>query len=292
MPEYAAIISFGQLPWLAQIYVLLLTAGALVLLCALVSWSRTGMHDPLRGSPLRANHLGLQHVWLCLAGFFVGLWIGAGIERLLAPRAPESVASIVGSSASNVLVIIVCLGVGHYTFLGGLRGFGIGRRSAGVVVGYAVAGWVAALAVCEGVTWIVLVVLRWIAPHYTPPEHTVFQALQDPAVPSWIRVIAILGAAVLAPVGEELMFRGVLQTGLKKVMPCRPGWLIHRWLAILVTAALFGAMHSGTPQYVPALIALGLILGFLYERTGSLLVPILLHMLFNGRSLLWYSLQG
>ena len=68
--------------------------------------------------------------------------------------------------------------------------------------------------------------------------------------------------------------------------------MIHRWLAILVTAAVFGLMHVGTPQFVPALVALAIVLGFLYERSGSLLVPILVHMLFNGRSLLWYELQS
>jgi hypothetical protein len=65
----------------------------------------------------------------------------------------------------------------------------------------------------------------------------------------------------------------------------------HRWLAVLITAVLFGMMHFNVPQHVPPLIVFGFILGFLYEKTGSLYVPVLVHVLFNGKSLLWYQLH-
>jgi membrane protease YdiL (CAAX protease family) len=57
-----------------------------------------------------------------------------------------------------------------------------------------------------------------------------------------------------------------------------------------VVGVIFGAMHGPTPQHVPALMVFGCILGYVYERTGSLVLPILVHMMFNGKSLLWDAL--
>ncbi|MEN6337366.1 MAG: CPBP family intramembrane glutamic endopeptidase, partial [Phycisphaerales bacterium] len=72
----------------------------------------------------------------------------------------------------------------------------------------------------------------------------------------------------------------------------RQGSLYHRWAAIACVAVWFGAMHWPTPQQVPALIILGVFLGYLYERTGSILAPIYLHILFNSKSVLWHYLGG
>ena len=51
-------------------------------------------------------------------------------------------------------------------------------------------------------------------------------------------------------------------------------------------------MHSDLPHAVPPLAALAVILGYAYERSGSLLVPILLHMAFNLHTILWQLLLG
>jgi membrane protease YdiL (CAAX protease family) len=107
-----------------------------------------------------------------------------------------------------------------------------------------------------------------------------------------MRFAAIASAVILAPLGEECLFRGIIQTAFKKIVPPRLGSMYHRWLAIAATAGIFGLMHAGTPQYVPALIVLGVLLGYLYERTGSLWVVIAVHLLFNAKSLLWYHLQA
>ena len=54
----------------------------------------------------------------------------------------------------------------------------------------------------------------------------------------------------------------------------------------------FGAIHyTQLPAVVP-LAALGMILGYMYERTGSLGGPILLHMLFNVKTLIWHAQQA
>lgn len=277
---------------LKWMYAALLVAGGVVLLSAIVHWAAHGRRDPLRGSPLRTSRLALIHVWICLAAYFAGLYLVDLVGPSVLAGAGDTARTIVASSTANLLVTITTLLVAHATFLGGLRGFGIGRHGGRFVVIYTLAGWLVTVTVCGVVIWFTEHVIRIVSPGYQEPEHTVFRALQDPSVPVWVRVTAVVGAILLAPVGEELLFRGVLQTGLKKVMPYRRHTLLHRWLAILFTALIFGFMHTGTPQYIPALFMLAVVLGYIYERTGSLTIPILIHILFNGRSMLWYALQS
>lgn len=84
-------------------------------------------------------------------------------------------------------------------------------------------------------------------------------------------------AIVVAPIVEEILYRGLLQTALLSAMPGR------RWTVIIIAAAAFALQHLGMPPHtLPGLFILGLFLGWLYERTGSLLAPIVLHMGFNA----------
>ncbi len=80
----------------------------------------------------------------------------------------------------------------------------------------------------------------------------------------------------MAPLTEELLFRGLLQKSLANRMP--------QYAAILIAAAIFGAIHLDFYAF-PALFVMGAVFGYLYYRTGSLRVNILLHMLNNGAAL-------
>jgi membrane protease YdiL (CAAX protease family) len=82
--------------------------------------------------------------------------------------------------------------------------------------------------------------------------------------------------AIFAPLLEELLFRGLLQTSLSHYIP--------NWAAIALSAAIFAAFH-GDPFAFPALMALGAVFGIIYYKTGSLRVTILLHMLNNAAAL-------
>jgi membrane protease YdiL (CAAX protease family) len=89
----------------------------------------------------------------------------------------------------------------------------------------------------------------------------------------------ILLIAVAAPISEEVCFRGMLFGGLRERLP--------RYIAALLSAAIFGALHAFTGiEAVPPLIAFGFLLALLYERTGSIVPGILLHMLNNSVALL------
>lgn len=82
----------------------------------------------------------------------------------------------------------------------------------------------------------------------------------------------IVGAA---PFAEEIFFRGFMFAGLRRRLPL--------WPAAAISAAVFGLVHAPTgPAAVPPLVVLGLILAWLYEKTGSLWPPILVHLTNNA----------
>ena len=86
--------------------------------------------------------------------------------------------------------------------------------------------------------------------------------------------LQIVMIAIAAPISEELAFRGFLFGGLRSRLPAIA--------SALISGALFGALHApGGLGVVPQLIAFGAILALLYEKTGSIVPGLLLHMLNN-----------
>ncbi|MBM4023569.1 MAG: CPBP family intramembrane metalloprotease [Planctomycetes bacterium] len=93
---------------------------------------------------------------------------------------------------------------------------------------------------------------------------------------AWGVTLVLATAVIAAPVVEELLFRRVLQGWLEKVLPADGGLA-----AILLSAAAFALAHQGQGLAFVPLFPLGLVLGFIAHRTGSIVPCILLHALFN-----------
>ncbi len=82
--------------------------------------------------------------------------------------------------------------------------------------------------------------------------------------------------AVAAPLVEELLFRGLLQNALARKLPI--------WGAIILSSLVFAAVHLQL-YAIPGLMSLSIAFGYLYYRTGSLRMNILLHMANNAAAL-------
>lgn len=97
----------------------------------------------------------------------------------------------------------------------------------------------------------------------------------------WLTVVV---AAVLAPIAEEVLFRGVALTGLARKISF--GW------ANAIQAALFATLHLSATLF-PVFFLMGLIAGELMRRSGGLLAPIALHALNNGAAVfaLWWLMR-
>lgn len=89
----------------------------------------------------------------------------------------------------------------------------------------------------------------------------------------------IVSATVLAPIHEELLFRGLLQGTV----------FDNSWLGLVLTSSLFSFMHgpSNVPSFIFYLLG-GLLLGFAYKKSQNLWVSTLVHMFYNAWPLLYY----
>jgi membrane protease YdiL (CAAX protease family) len=86
-------------------------------------------------------------------------------------------------------------------------------------------------------------------------------------------ILAFITLVVIAPVAEEVLFRGYLYDKLKKAVPV--------WVAILITSLLFGYVHGAWNVAINT-FALSVVLCKLRDMTGGLWASILLHMLKNA----------
>lgn len=105
------------------------------------------------------------------------------------------------------------------------------------------------------------------------------QIIEDIQAEDETAKLVALGALVVlaAPFSEELFFRGFLFGGLRGRMPL--------WPAAVVSGLVFGLVHlPGGPLQVPPLAVFGVLLAWLYERSGSLGPPIFMHMIQNAIS--------
>lgn len=95
-------------------------------------------------------------------------------------------------------------------------------------------------------------------------------------------IIALFSIVVIAPIVEELLFRGTLQQYLKKYFSVKT--------SIIVTALIFSCFHFSYSQglgnfsLIPSLFTFACFLGYIYERQGSIFASIGLHLTFNCAS--------
>lgn len=90
-------------------------------------------------------------------------------------------------------------------------------------------------------------------------------------------VLDLAVVALLAGVGEELLFRGVIQAALAAALGGSVGMLV----ALGFSASLFGAAHWITPGYAALAALIGVYLGAIWLWSGNLLVPMTSHALYD-----------
>ena len=93
------------------------------------------------------------------------------------------------------------------------------------------------------------------------------------------RIFAGFSAIILAPIAEEVLFRGILYATVKE--------LGHPRIALYGTSFVFAAIHGSWLTLAP-LTFFALVLTLLYERTRSLLAPIVAHASFNAVNLVGF----
>jgi uncharacterized protein len=112
-----------------------------------------------------------------------------------------------------------------------------------------------------------------------PALRTITRILDEMLVPLFrgCPVVHLAIIAALAGLGEEMLFRGVIQTAVAEEIGGPRGV----WLALVIAAVLFGLLHSITPTYALLAGLIGLYLGGLWLACGNLLAPITVHALYD-----------
>ncbi|MFC4254939.1 CPBP family intramembrane glutamic endopeptidase [Croceibacterium xixiisoli] len=92
--------------------------------------------------------------------------------------------------------------------------------------------------------------------------------------------ILVLTGAILTPLGEEFVFRGVIANAFNRY---------GAWVSVIGSALIFAAMHGPSVIFFDALLV-GLLTGVLFRKTGSIWPPAITHIVYNGLHLFHYSI--
>lgn len=116
--------------------------------------------------------------------------------------------------------------------------------------------------------------LSWFFPPLPEGAERTLAAMSSAKLPLWVVLMAFAFAPAIC---EEITFRGFLLSGF--------GQSRRMWLAIVLSSVTFGVIHM-IPQQVFNATLLGLVLGLLAVRSGSLLPGVVFHLIFNGLEVL------
>jgi hypothetical protein len=224
-----------------------------------------GVLDAVRAERFAARTAQLLLLWL-FAGLFVGL-------------ATRGMSDALQAGVSGIVVVAVALLL--YRAREGwptLGEIGIRRRRLLFHALVGLAGALANLPLMVLSVFLAQALQRWLP----AADHPATSALaRDPSVPAFLSVLA--AAAILAPLFEEICFRGTLVPALASATKS-PLW------GIVVGGLVFAAIHpTGIPAW-PALAVVGITAATLTYETGSLIPAIVMHALHNaGLLLLQYA---
>lgn len=201
----------------------------------------------------------------------------AGVERV-AQEAPEEESPL--QSYGRLAVPVVAAGVLLVTvrFMRSRgrsiwRGFGFGQgrlwRQIGIgVLAYLVFTWTILPVLGTGIEMLFRLFGQEVQPHEAIQK---FQETHSALVRAGL-LVAIL---FTAPFFEEIIFRGVLLQTIKRYAGSAA--------AIVISAAIFAALH-GSLYVITNIFFLGLLFGYLFDKTGSIVPGMVLHFLFNATS--------
>ena len=162
--------------------------------------------------------------------------------------------------------------------------FGLSRQTAPGAITQALTAYVGCFPWIFGLLWLVVRIANRLG--IEPSMEAIHELLFVEGRTLTVALTVVL-ACVIGPVAEEMFFRGVVFATLRRST--------SRTVAMLVSSSLFAAMHTNLIAFIP-ILALGCVLAHLYERSGSLAGPMVVHMVHNtflvglgltARELLW-----
>jgi membrane protease YdiL (CAAX protease family) len=285
--------------------------AAIALGCA--AWIvRRRLHDPLAPAAVPEPPFGRVADWpvLLLGGMVV--WVaqsaGAKSAAVLFSLADDGIKTLRGGA-------LVSLGGYLAAFIGVVFTLSVlpdmarrirvhrdgARTASAVLVG--VGAFALVFPIVMTVGWIASIIARVISGEAPDAvAHETLRLLSDPKAVEvegslwwWLTVGSVL---IGAPIAEEIVYRGFIQGAIRRAVlwsaQSKPGDGLRvppsrraAWTAILGTSFVFAFMHAGVAEThaLFTLFALSVCFGVVCERTGRLIAPILMHVLFNAANI-------
>jgi membrane protease YdiL (CAAX protease family) len=182
-------------------------------------------------------------------------------------------------SIGAVVTMAAMMFLAHVHFARRLKGFGLNVRTIVKDFFMAIVNLLTAWPLMMAAITMTIFVAELISGReYRMQQHQQLEMITEyPQLP--LRIMIVFVAVVIAPLLEEMLFRGFIQTAIRSFFNIRNS----AWPAIAASSVFFAIMHEN-PGHWPALFVLGVCLGYSYEKSGSLFRPIFIHLFFNVSS--------
>jgi membrane protease YdiL (CAAX protease family) len=192
-------------------------------------------------------------------------------------------------SIGAIVTMAVMMFLAHIHFARQLKGFGLNIRTIVKDFFMAIVNLLATWPIMMAAITVTLFFAKLISgQEYEMQQHQQLELITEYSqLP--LRIMIVFVAVVIAPLLEEMLFRGFVQTAIRSILVSRVSCFESRatrcvWLAIAASSMFFAIIHEN-PAHWPTLFVLGICLGYSYEKSGSLFRPIFIHLFFNASSI-------
>ncbi|MDO8730656.1 MAG: type II CAAX endopeptidase family protein [Candidatus Omnitrophota bacterium] len=238
----------------------------------LIQWGRLlfrAAPEPPLGSPAPATW-GFRQIFRLVLGILLVIQCSILFQIILFRLVhPPWLDRRVGALIDTLLVdAVAAAGAGWLLFRGRIGRWDPSKIPA--AVGAALRSYLFAVPLLVGVLLAVAAVLNLLK--IEPPPQPIFTMYLSEERTSVVRVLLLL-AVVAGPIAEEIFFRGLLYGWLRQRIGIRNG--------LVISALFFALLHMDAVAFFP-ILGLGLLFGWVYERTGSLAAPMAIHIFHNG----------
>jgi membrane protease YdiL (CAAX protease family) len=228
---------------------------------------------PAIGSPPDVKW-GITDIFRIITVFYFLGYLLQGIELAAAGSMgikdlDEKLFTVINATLMDIAGLLIVLYFVLRKFRCGYADLGLGAKNIVRDIKIGLGGYLMLIPVLVVIMVFVLLVLRIF--NYEPPETKALEILYETNRPKLLLVLTGL-VTLLGPVMEELFFRGFAYPVVRKRIGAKS--------AIIVVSLVFSMLHLNIVSFFP-ILALGILLAYLYEKTGSIVPCIAVHVVHN-----------
>ena len=263
-----------------NMFILVLTMSAITLLVYWLSQTRFGTDALIDSRPRRNSMSFYMPIIPFMTWMAMGVLFGAilhGLPKNISDYHIE-ILQLLATLAIYVIILSICVFIIKTNFVRAFKGLGLRLRTIKKDIPMAALRLFMVYPVVGLVMLLIIGIGRlFLGPDWTITPHESLQLL-DKYPELFSRMLLVFVAVIMAPLVEEILFRGLFQTMLRNFMP-------GPWAAIFATSLIFAMAHPD-PVHIPILFTLSVGLGYAYDKSGSLLQSMIMHAMFNATSVI------